>query len=381
MRNSIALKQAGITIIKKLSTLEINKIASNISERICVAFPEHKINQSDLFIAISRLNMYLANFEDNSAAKYWYKNNSIYFRKDIDFESLETAALHECLHFIQTVRNKKGKVQRLGLYNLTSFKETGFALNEAAVQLMASYATNSKKDSVKYYGMEFVTNSPNYYPIECALVKQMSYFTGTYPLFHSVIHSDDIFKNTFIMKSNENAYYKITRNLDKLVELQESLNKENLALAYWGYENENQLKLQRIKQNIEDLKYSIKLTTIETQELILTSCAYSDLNLVRDNESLTEFKNKLYKFKNILIKPENYSFYNEFYCQMMEELEIKRNLIKKYGILNCFKEIRENLALIETRQKKLNLFQVALIKLKKLFHISQEEEQYNSNRQ
>lgn len=159
MRNSIALKQAGITIIKKLSTLEINKIASNISERICVAFPEHKINQSDLFIAISRLNMYLANFEDNSAAKYWYKNNSIYFRKDIDFESLETAALHECLHFIQTVRNKKGKVQRLGLYNLTSFKETGFALNEAAVQLMASYATNSKKDSVKYYGMEFVTNS------------------------------------------------------------------------------------------------------------------------------------------------------------------------------------------------------------------------------
>lgn len=381
MRNSIALKQAGITIIKKLSTLEINKIASNISERICVAFPEHKINQSDLFIAISRLNMYLANFEDNSAAKYWYKNNSIYFRKDIDFESLETAALHECLHFIQTVRNKKGKVQRLGLYNLTSFKETGFALNEAAVQLMASYATNSKKDSVKYYGMEFVTNSPNYYPIECALVKQMSYFTGTYPLFHSVIHSDDIFKNTFIMKSNENAYYKITRNLDKLVELQESLNKENLALAYWGYENQNQLKLQRIKQNIEDLKYSIKLTTIETQELILTSCAYSDLNLVRDNESLTEFKNKLYKFKNILIKPENYSFYNEFYCQMMEELEIKRNLIKKYGILNCFKEIRENLALIETRQKKLNLFQVALIKLKKLFHISQEEEQYNNNRQ
>lgn len=379
MRNEVALKKAGIHIVKKLSTLEVNKIAANISEKICLSFPEHKINQSDLFIAISRLNMYLADFEDNSAAKYWYKNNSIYFKKNIDFDSLETPALHECLHFIQTTRNKRGKVQRLGLYNLTSFNGDGFALNEAAVQLMASYATSSKIDSVKYYDMEFITNSPNYYPIECALVRQMTYFTGTYPLFHSVLYSNDIFKNTFIMKSNEKAYYDITHNLDKLVALQESLNKENFALAYWEDENNkyNQLKLQKIKQNIENLKYSIKNITIETQELILTNCAYSDLNLVRDNESLTEFKNKLYKFKNILIKPDNYSFYNEFYCNMMEELEIKRALIKKYGILNCFKEIRENLALIEARQNNLNLFQLAIVKLKKLFHINQEQEEFN----
>jgi hypothetical protein len=41
-------------------------------------------------------------------------------------------------------------------------------------------------------------------------------------------------------------------------------------------------------------------------------------------------------------------------------------------VLVQFKEIRENLALIETRQKPLNLFQVALLKLKKLFHINQE---------
>lgn len=377
MRNDSALKKAGIIIVKKLSTLEVNKIASNISEKICLSFPEHKINQSDLFIAISRVNMYLAEFEDNSAAKYWYKNNSIYFKKNINFDSLETPALHECLHFIQTSKNNRGKVQRLGLYNISSFKEEGFALNEAAVQLMASYATSSKIDSVKYYDMEFITNSPNYYPIECALVRQMTYFTGTYPLFHSVIYSDDIFKNTFIMKSNEKAYYNITHNLDKLVELQETLRKENIALAYWEDENNriNQLKLQKIKENIENLKHSIKNITIETQELIFTSCAYSDLNLVRDNESLIEFKNKLYKFKNILIKPDNYSFYNEFYCQMMEELEIKRTLIKKYGILNCFKEVRENLALIEARQNKLNLLQLAVMKFKKIFHINQEEQE------
>lgn len=373
MKNDIALRKAGIKIVKKLSTLEVNKMASNISEKICLSFPEHKINQSDLFIAISRVNMYLAEFDDNSAAKYWYKNNSIYFKKDIDFNTLETPALHECLHYIQTARNKRGKVERLGLYNLTGFKESGFALNEAAVQLMASYATNTKVDSVKYYGMEFITNSPNYYPIECALVRQMTYFTGTYPLFHSVIHSNDIFKNTFIMKSNEDAYYNITKNLDKIVELEESLNKANISLAYVECNDDNQIKLQKLKQNIENIKQNIKQITIETQELILTSCAYSDLALVRDNESVAEFKKKLYRFKNVLIKPDNYSFYNEFYCHMMEELEVKRELIKKYGILNCFKEIRENFALIEVRKQKLNLLQLAIMKLKKLFHIGQEE--------
>ena len=154
MKNDIALRKAGITIIKKFSILEVNKIAANISEKICASFPEHKINQSDLFIAISRVNMYSAQFEDNSAAKYWYKNNSIYFKEGINFNSLETPALHECLHFIQTSRNKRGKIQRLGLYNISPFKEDGFALNEASVQLMASYANNTKVESVKYYGMD-----------------------------------------------------------------------------------------------------------------------------------------------------------------------------------------------------------------------------------
>lgn len=371
-----ALRQAGIKIVKKLSTLEVNKIASNISEKICVSFPEHKINQSDLFISIARLNMYLADFNDDSAAKYWYKNNSIYFKQDIDFNSLETTALHECLHLIQTVKNKKGKVQRLGLYTLSAFKENGFALNEAAVQLMASYATFSETDSVKYYGLEFITNSPNYYPIECALVRQMAYFTGNYPLFHSVLYSDDIFKNTFIMKSSEQAYYRITNNLDDIVELQELLSKKNYILSHLNCSNPEEPGLKKIKQDIENIKSDIKALTLYTQELILTSCAYSDLNLVRDYEGITTLKKKLYKFKNVLITTENYTFFNEFYCHMMEELEEKKKLVKKYGVLNCFKEIREDLSLLEVRPKKLNLIQLAISKIKELLNIEQENTDY-----
>ena len=69
---------------------------------------------------------------------------------------------------------------------------------------------------------------------------------------------------------------------------------------------------------------------------------------------------------------ENYTFFNDFYCKMMEELDNKRELIKKYGILIQFKDIRDNLSLLETRQESLNLFKVAIEKLKKLLHINQE---------
>ena len=72
--NSI-LKKEGIENIRALNTLEINKIASNSSEKISQAFPEHNLNKSDLFINISRLNMYIATMpNDHSAAKYFYKN-------------------------------------------------------------------------------------------------------------------------------------------------------------------------------------------------------------------------------------------------------------------------------------------------------------------
>lgn len=104
------LKREGIEVIKPLSTLEINKIASKIAEKLCSSFPEHNLNQSDLFIAISRLNMYIAKMpKDMAVAKYLYKNDSIYFSQDMDLEDLNTLAIHECIHFLQALKDKRRK--------------------------------------------------------------------------------------------------------------------------------------------------------------------------------------------------------------------------------------------------------------------------------
>ena len=126
--------------------------------------------------------MYLAEMPNDMAmAKYFYKNNSIYFSKDMDLNDLHSLALHECLHFIQEVKNKHGKLLRLGLYNMEKSANDGMALNEAAVQHMASVASNQPLDTVKYYNMELSTESPDFYPLQTTLLKEMIYFTGTYP--------------------------------------------------------------------------------------------------------------------------------------------------------------------------------------------------------
>ena len=223
MNINSTLKREGIEVINPLSTLEINKIASKIAEKLCSAFPEHNLNQSDLFISISRLNMYIAKMpNDLAAAKYLYKNDSIYFSQDMDFDDLNTLAIHECIHFLQALKDKRGKTIRLGLYDLQG-KSHGMALNEAAVQYMASKANNAEVDTVRYYNMNLTTESPDYYPIETAIIRQLAYFTGTYPLFHSVLFSNDVFKNTFIAKSSPKAYNIIESNLDLVMQYQEEL--------------------------------------------------------------------------------------------------------------------------------------------------------------
>lgn len=220
--NSI-LKKEGISIIRKLDTLEVNRIAKNVSDKICKYFSQYLLNYNDLFSSIARINMYLAEMPlDSAVAKYLYLDNSIYFNNSIDLTVSENSifVLHECIHFIQTELNKKGKLERLGLYEL---KNSGVALNEAAVQLMASTAQGLDLDNVKYYDIYINTISPDCYPLQCALLAEMMYFTGDYPLYHSTLNSNDVFKNTFISYSDKKTYDKIETNLDKLLKLEDDL--------------------------------------------------------------------------------------------------------------------------------------------------------------
>ncbi len=377
MSISSTLKNEGISIVGKLNTIEIDKIAANISEKITATFPEHNIDKQDLFDSIAKLDMYIAEMPNDMAmAKYFYKNNSIYFSKNMDLEDLNTLAIHESLHFIQEVKNKRGKLLRLGLYNMKGTADNGMALNEAAVQHMASIATNSPLDTVKYYNMEFSTESPDFYPIQTALLNEMIFFTGSYPLYHSTLYSDDIFKNTFIAKSSSKAYAEIEKNFDLICEYESRLSNEIYNLSVCTEDSVSVNKVKNINSKIENLKQIIFEKTLETQNSIIVNCFNCELNLVRTLEDVEEFENKLENFNTLLINTENYNFYNDFCADMTRQVEEKKEFILKYGNILTLDSISRDLSSVKEHTYGFQFFQKLFDKLKLLVEETFRQKEY-----
>jgi len=358
------LKKEGITNISEIPGSKIKIIAKDIAIKLCLAFPEHDLNRQSLYNSFRSLGMYTASMpKDSSGAKYVESANAIYFNENIDFSQMPEVAMHECIHYIQQSRlaNKNNSV------GLTS-NSSGLALNEAAIQLMASEANMSDISQEKYFGISINTISPNYYPLECSLLNQLAYFTGTYPLYHSTLNSNDMFKNTFIAKFNKRIYSRIARQLNKLLHLEEELN------CYI-----NELEAAKKSRTIKELnsliaenKLNIKKFFFNIQNFIIRSCFTCELNSISTMEDLSEIKKQAYSFKNIIGTTENYTFYNDFYCDFMNALESKREEILKYGEISLYKQ--ECTALTVVQQTK-DIFYFAKLfasKLKKLFKLNKE---------
>ena len=373
MSTNSRLKKEGIEIVEQLDTLKVNTIAISIASKLCLAFPEHNLNKSELFTSLSRINMYIAKMpEDSAGAKYFYKNNSIYFNKEYDLDEMAKLAMHECIHYIQEFRDANNNLVKMGLYNCTF--NSGLGINEAAVQLMASEANMCPSTSETYYNVSLNTISPNYYPLECALVNQMAYFTGTYPLFHSTLHSNDVFKNTFILKSNKRAYNTIVKNIDLLLAYENDLNYFASELQYANKVSEIKL----LNKLIASKKDSITSIFFKTQNLIIESCFISEFNNIRNLEDVKEYKNKLYNFKNIMGSNENYTFYNEFYRKIMESLEKKKEQIEQFGEINLFETSENSLVLVDNTKHALSFVSTFFVKVKKLFGFNKSRDTINN---
>lgn len=365
------LKKEGIEIIEKLDTLKVNTIAINVASKLCLAFPEHNLNKSELFESLARLTMYVAKMpKDSSGAKYFYKDNSIYFNETTNIDEMSTLAVHECIHCIQEVRDNNN-VSRMGLYTPSS--NSGLAINEAAVQLMASEANTMKPVNETYYGISINTISPNYYPLECALLNQITYFTGTYPLYHSTLNSNDIFKNTLIIKTNNKTYSHISKNFDKLLLLENNLNYYSNELQYTDKIGEIKLLNKLINETKED----IKSVFFKTQNLIMNNCFKSDFNNIRNLDDIKDFNNKLYNYKNIIGSSDDYTFYNEFYRNMMSMIEEKKSYIEEYGEINLFEDINNSLVLVDNTKNIFSFINTFIIKIKKLFKLNTSSEDIN----
>lgn len=346
------LKKEGIEITSKLDTLKVNTLAKNIAQKLVYAFPEHDFKLGELFIQLSKLDMYLANITKGlSEANYHYKNNAIYFNQMIPFEKITDFAIHECIHYLQTKKDKQGHLIRLGLCDLTKFKLHGLGLNEAAVQLASSKALKSLKESVKYYGIGFSTISPNCYPIECNLIEQMAYITGEYVLFDSTFHSTDDFKQKFIALTDTKTFATLEDNFDKLLLEEETLIKLENKLE----QEENVLTVKKITKEIETTKKKIQTLFIESQNLILSSYFNHAFSQITNLEEVENYRRKLYHYKDKIGTIEDYHFFNDYYITMMAKLE------------QTYLRIEQGQPLTEVGLVKPNQFLRIFQMLKKLF--------------
>ena len=333
------LKKEGIEVVRKLDTLEVNTIAKNVANSLVKTFSNFGLNSTDLFMRLSRVNMYKAIMpEGMSEANYFYKNTSIYFNDHIPDSELGEFAIHECIHYLQEVRDKRNMPIRMGLSNFTEFKLYGLGLNEAAVQLMASKVIGVPKEEVKYFGLNFVADSPSYYPLECNLVKQMAYVAGGEDiLFESTINSNDTFKNKFIEATSDGAYYAIEDALDKILHTEEEIIKINNKIH--SFDDRNQ-KVDTLVKKIDDYKHDIMITFLRTQNLIMSKHFDNAFDKITNLEELEIYRKRLQKFLNLLATTDGYTFSNNYYVEKMAQLEHKCNVLENGGIETAVVEVK-----------------------------------------
>ncbi len=331
------IRKEGIEVIRAIDSLTINSIASNIVATLKNVFPEKDLDVPKIFADILKLNMYIAKLPKGCPAKYFYKNKSIYFSPDTSFNKINDLIVHECIHYLQERENKRGKLVRLGFCDFTNSSLPGTGLNEAAVQLLASKCVNKTSETVTYFDLTFNTISPDYYPLECALVNQMAYLVGDNVLFDSTINSNDNFKDQFISFTSKDTFDMIQYNIDLLIEMQESIN----MLNYYNETHPNYInRVQRNCNDIEVFKSEIKRVFLDTQNMILTSYFDNVMNLLYTKDSISKYRTKLYNFRNLIATSGEYTFFNKYYIAKMLELEnrLENSMTPVHNSLVIYKE-------------------------------------------
>ena len=239
------------------------------------------------------------------------------------------------------------------LFDYTEFKIYGLCLNEAAVQLMASRVNDIPLEFVKYFGINFETTSPSYYPLECCLVNQMAYLIGEDVLFESTLNSNDNFKIKFAQSTSVKTFLAIQNAIDDILEREEEIIKLNNKIISV---NDRNKKVDGMLQKIDELKTEITLTFMRTQNLIISSYFDNAFTKISNLEEIEKYRRKLYSFKDYLGATDGYTFFNEYYVNKMEQLEAKYNAIENG-------EIETSLAIIPKKQNKLITILKAIKKL------------------
>lgn len=291
------LKRLGIEETKEFTIEEKNIVANNVTDSLIMAFPVLKIEQENILNKIQNANMFYAKIDENlPKINYIYENHKIYFDESIDINKLTDSMIHEIIHYIQDIRKKRDKLDKIGLCNFNELSLHGLGINEGAVQYISAKALNSFEQTVNKDGILFRTISPNYYPILTNLTEQIISLIGEDELVKAIILNNKDFENTFFNTFEESA--------------QNIINLFDEIINY--YVKNNDAKLIKFNPNKKENSIEeIKSLYIETQDTIMRTYFDKKLKNITTEEEVEALSKKIEKYLDLTGKIEiNSNYYN-----------------------------------------------------------------------
>jgi len=186
---------------------------------------------------------------------------------------------------------------------------------------MTMKCTKSKFDTVKYFDIELPSNSPDYYTLECNLVRQMAFITGDYALYNSTLFGNDNFKNKFINLTSKEDFETIKNNINSIMYLEDELNR---TLEKIQKSNTINKQTARLVKKSNKLKETIKAGFISTQNRIFTSFFDKLFESSYTKRNIQNFRTALYRYRKLIGTTDNYTFFNDYYINKMVALEERK---------------------------------------------------------
>lgn len=327
------LKKFDIKVIGKVTKEQQIIISDNVATKISNEF--NYIDYGYIYTKLMRAKMYIAIIPKGiTRAIYSYEEDTLFISDEEDLNFVSKELLYECIHAIQDIRNKKGKIKQLGQCIFSEFKVYAMALNEASIQYIVSKIFKEEDALIEAYGIKASTFSINKYPLICNILKQLMFFSNEKTLVTSTIYSTDEFILDGVEQIGETSYVSIQSNLDEML-----------------YASEEIIRIKsKIKQETEDgnvEEINIQLNKIYEKEVIIRKlymdCQMSILTMFFDKlfnrietlKDIKKYRNKIEQFKGLIgyytnEEQEYFSEYYKGYCKnkeeklILKEAEIKR---------------------------------------------------------
>ena len=301
------LRNQGIKSIGKITEKEKQIIAIKVAQSIS-DLKHVDLCYQEILEKLLNAKMYRAQMISSiGKVNYFYKNKTIYFEKSIDLTQIDESIIHECIHYLQDKRDKKEKLNRMGLCSFEEYKVRGLAINEAGI----SYLTSK---ILKQY------NKTKIY----ILLKQMIQITGEKVFLNSLLNNDDKFEETFMESTNtEYLYYKIQKGMDTIFDLEQIIKR----LLVQGKTSPNaQIYLNKINMH----KHTIYKIFLELQWEIYTKYFSRKIEFINSLEEIEQYKEEMFNYNIWLEIGNEEDKYTEFATQKLNDLEkIKMELNKK----------------------------------------------------